>query len=95
MQDAVRDFWHMQQLNVYSSSSTKRTQDALDGYSRVGLRTLILCKKVLDREEYLKWSKKYKVFFIFKHYSIIQLLLESQRNNEKPEGKNGSPLIEN
>ncbi len=38
-----------------------KTQKELDKYSQVGLRTLITCKKDIDKKTYEEWSAKYKV----------------------------------
>lgn len=35
-------------------------QDHLDGFAREGLRTLVMAKRTLDKDEYTTWSKKWK-----------------------------------
>ena len=39
----------------------KRTQKYLDGYAKLGLRTLLIASKEVDPEFYEEWSAKYQV----------------------------------
>jgi len=36
-----------------------KTQKYLDGYAKVGLRTLLIAVKEISEETYLEWSEKY------------------------------------
>lgn len=37
----------------------KKTQEYLDNYARVGLRTLLIASKVISEDYYQEWQKKY------------------------------------
>lgn len=49
-----------------------KTQDYLNEYAKIGLRTLLLAKRTLNFEEYLTWKKRFDVnIFVF----LIKFLL--------------------
>jgi phospholipid-transporting ATPase len=48
------------------------TDNRLTEYSKIGLRTLVCCKKEIDAKSYKKWSQDYKVSTTISYFILIK-----------------------
>jgi phospholipid-translocating ATPase len=45
----------------------EKTQQNLDSYAKLGLRVLVMAKRVLQEEEYLEWLAKHRDAEVSRH----------------------------
>ena len=56
------------ELNIFNRDMLKSTINQLDRYATKGLRTLVLGKRIIDKDIYTKWVQRYNVKQCFSKY---------------------------